>query len=247
MDNKAKPKVRALERRPLLYQTVKEEIKDYITRNALKPGDKLPPETELAQQFGVSRTSVREAVKSLESLGILQARPGAGLCVRSFSFDPLLDNLAYGIMFDMQELKSILEVRFHIEYGMIPRAVEMVDAAQLKQLRDVLGAMREAAAEKRYSEKIDRQFHQTLWSNVENPIVGKILDIFWQVFFQARQRASLEVPEDLMDAHRLHERIVNDLERRDVEAMKQSMDDHHQNILRRVKKLEESLGGRDSG
>src|SRR5688572_817043 len=113
----ASPPIKTMRRKQLLYQTVQQEIKSYIAEHSLKAGDSLPPETELAQQLGISRTSVREAVKSMETLGILEARPGAGLFVRKFSFDPLLDNLPYGLMTGLKDLQDILEIRFHIEYG----------------------------------------------------------------------------------------------------------------------------------
>src|SRR5258706_15386912 len=79
-----------------LYQAAQEAIKNYIIENDLQPGDPLPPEIELTRIFKVSRTSVREAVKSLESLGMIEARSGSGLFVKSFSFEALLDHFAYG-------------------------------------------------------------------------------------------------------------------------------------------------------
>ncbi|HZQ05535.1 MAG TPA: GntR family transcriptional regulator, partial [Anaerolineae bacterium] len=91
-----------MKRRQLLYQTVQEEIKNYIIENELRAGDPLPTEGELARQLDISRNSVREAVKSLEALGILEARSGSGLFVRNFNFDSILDNLPYGIMFSLE-------------------------------------------------------------------------------------------------------------------------------------------------
>ena len=70
--------MKTLGRGQLLYQAVQDEIKSYIVQYSLKPGDLLPPEAELAQQLGVSRNSVREAVKSLETLGIIESRPRHG-------------------------------------------------------------------------------------------------------------------------------------------------------------------------
>ena len=72
---------------PLLYRSVQDRIKRYIVEHDLEGGDALPPETQLTRDLGVSRSSVREAVKALESLGILVTRPGKGLYVRPFSLD----------------------------------------------------------------------------------------------------------------------------------------------------------------
>ena len=73
-----------LKHRPPLYEVLQQKIKNYIIQNSLKPGDRLPSETELAQQLGVSRNSVREAVKALEMLDIVETRSGAGLFVGDF-------------------------------------------------------------------------------------------------------------------------------------------------------------------
>jgi DNA-binding FadR family transcriptional regulator len=232
--------IKLLKRRPLLYQTVQEEIKDYIVQNGLKPGDKLPPETELAKLFGVSRTSVREAVKSMETLGILQARAGAGLCVKSFSFDPLLDNLAYGLMFDQKDVFDMLEVRFHIEHGMAHRAIEKVTDEQLARLKKILEDMRLAAQEGMYVEKYDRMFHNALWSNLENALLGRIVDVFWLVIAQARRRSPIPNPANPMDAYKSHAAIFKALENRDVKAMQECMMKHYMNLQKRVRLIHDA-------
>ena len=86
-------------RGPLLNQAVQERVKDYITDNHLEPGDPLPAEAQLAADLGVSRGSVREAIKSLESLGIVEVRHGSGIYVRRFNFDSIFNLLSYGVIF----------------------------------------------------------------------------------------------------------------------------------------------------
>src|SRR5260370_25756048 len=101
----------------------------------------------------VSRNSVREAVKSLETLGVLESRSGSGLFVRNFSFDPLLQNLAYGFMFDMKELTDVIEVRFHLEVGMSNHAIEAVTPDEIKKLHERLKQMHLASDRRDYSGK----------------------------------------------------------------------------------------------
>src|SRR6266567_958567 len=110
MEQARPPKLKSLGRKKLLYQAVQEEIKSYILKHRLVPGDAIPTEHELAQQLDISRNSVREAVKSLEALGILESRAGSGLYVRSFSFDSILNNLPYGLLFDLKVLMDLVEV-----------------------------------------------------------------------------------------------------------------------------------------
>jgi DNA-binding FadR family transcriptional regulator len=228
---------KALSQKPLLYELVQDEIKSYIVQNALAPGDSLPSEVGLAQQLGVSRNSVREAVKALETLGIVEARTGSGLFVGDFSFDSLLDNLGYGILFHMKELSDILEVRFHVEYGMVERAIAAVTPAQLQQLCEVLTEMRTCAERGEYVAENDRLFHQILWGNVENVAVQKILDVFWGIFRQARERAFIPEPSDLITTYERHARILAALEKKDVAAMQESMIFHYEGIKERLKTM----------
>ncbi|MFN8373668.1 MAG: FadR/GntR family transcriptional regulator [Anaerolineae bacterium] len=237
MANEPQFPIKPVKHRLPLYKVVQQEIKDYIIQNHLKPGDALPPEVALATRLGVSRNSVREAVKALEMLDIVEGRSGAGLFVGSFSFNALLDNFGYGIMFNLTELSDILEVRFHVEYGMIPRAIEAVTTEQIAQLRAIVQQMLANAKAGTYSPENDRLFHQTLWINVENNVLGKILDVFWGIYYQARQLTSIPEPRDLMRTYERHLRIVEALEARDVSAMQESMVSHYEGIKDRLKQL----------
>lgn len=234
MFSKPKFETRKLKRPQLLYQAVQDEVKAYIIENALVPGDALPPETELAEQLGVSRNSVREAIKSLETLGIVEARTGAGLFVRNFSFDPLIENLAYGLLFDLKDLADILELRFHIEHSMIDQAVKAVTAEQLQQLYATLQRMRQAIeGNENYTEE-DRLFHRTLWANVSNRSVGKIIDVFWMAFSQARQQAAIPSNPDQMEVYQWHVDIVEALAGGDIEVARVAMLRHYGNIQKHL-------------
>lgn len=234
--------MKVLKRRQWLYQAVQEEVKSYIVKNGLKPGEPLPSETELAQQLGVSRSSVREAVKSLETLGILEARTGAGLFVSSFSFDPLINNLGYGTVFDLEGLTDILEVRSYIEYGMVERAINAVTAQQLQRLRVLLERMRLLAEQGIYSPENDRNFHQVLWENVGNTVAARILDVFWKVFHEAQERAAIPEPVDPVGTYQAHVRIVEALEQGALEAMRANVRSHYIGIARCLDMLRNAEG-----
>lgn len=235
--------LRPEKRRQLLYQTAQDDIKSYIVQNGLKPGAPLPPESELAQQLRISRNSVREAVKSLEALGILEVRPGAGLFVRSFSFDPILDNLAYGIQFDVKKLSDLLEVRHYIEVGAVARVVESTTPAQLEQLAAVLTKMRTAAEEGKYSPDLDESFHRLLYENIDNTALLKILSIFWDIYREAQDRVSMPEPANPMDTYQRHVLIVAALEARDVTAMQAAIEHHRTGVDARMRMLEAAQTG----
>lgn len=245
MHSKSKFVNRKLKRPQFLYQAVQDEVKAYIIEQSLVPGDALPPETELAEQLGVSRNSVREAIKSLETLGIVEARTGAGLFVRNFSFDPLIENLAYGMMFDLKDLADILEVRFHIEHSMIDQAVAAVTDEQLGQFQAILERMRTLLGQgKDYAEE-DRLFHRTLWANVKNRSVGKIVDVFWMIFSQARQRTPIPSNPDPMQIYQWHADIVDSLVAGDTEAARVAIVRHYGNIQRVLNEMRIHRTGED--
>lgn len=230
--------VNTVKRRQLLHQIAQEEIKAFITENALKPGDPLPTEAVLVEQLGISRTSVREAVKALEALGILEARVGAGLFVRSFSFDPIFDNLAYGLHFEIKKLSDVLEARYHLEYGMVPRVIEAQTPEQLRHLHAALAKMREVADSGGYSPEYDEAFHRTLYENVGNSVVLKILEVFWTIYRQAQDKVSMPPPMDPIATYTRHADLVESLEARDIPAMQAAMARHRLGVDARVRMLE---------
>jgi len=227
MTGKQSSPMKTLKRKELLYQTVQEEIKAYIVRNDLKPGDFLPTELELSHQLGVGRSSIREAVKSLTTLRIIDARPGAGLFVCDFSFEPLLKHMGYGMLFGLRDLQDVLDVRLCLETGMAEEVVRASTPEQISRLRSILSRMYDMAEQGQHSPHDDRKLHQVLWENVDNAILGKLLDIFWMVFLQAQERASIPGPGNPMDAYHRHLSIVDDLERGDVEAFRADLASHY--------------------
>jgi DNA-binding FadR family transcriptional regulator len=232
--------IKPLRRKQLLYQLAQEAIKSYIIEHSLKPGDPLAPETDLAQQLGIGRNSVREAVKALEALGILEARAGAGVFVRTFSFDSILDNLPYGLHFEIKRLADVLEVRYHIEYGMVPRVIESQTPSQLQHLHRILAKMREMADRGRYSAEYDETFHRLLYENIDNSVLLTVLHVFWAIYRQAQDMVSMPEPTDPLDTYQRHADLVLALEARDVGAMQSAIMAHGKGVDSRVRMLEQA-------
>ncbi|MBP8135615.1 MAG: FadR family transcriptional regulator, partial [Rhodoferax sp.] len=145
------------------YKLVALAIKEFIESNGLKKGDALPAEAAFAQQLGISRPSLREGVKALESVGVLESRHGEGVFVADFSFDPIVDNLPYSLLADDAQLLHLLEVRTALEVGMIPKIVQIVPAQDLIKLRQLASRMHELALRDISFEDEDREFHATLF------------------------------------------------------------------------------------
>src|SRR5688572_6879512 len=146
-----------------LFESAQEAIRGYILEHGLRPNDALPPEGQLAREMGISRASVREAVKALEALGILESRTGSGLRVRAFSLDPILDNLGYGLLFDTNSVLELIAVRQHLEVGFIEEVARQATPQQLRVLRSIVDRMGERAARGEPFLEEDRFFHQALY------------------------------------------------------------------------------------
>jgi DNA-binding FadR family transcriptional regulator len=234
------PALKPLARQRLLHHSVQDAVRDFILDNKLQAGDPLPPETDLARQLGVSRNSVREAVKALESLGILESRRGSGLFVRAFSFAPLLENLHYGLLFDLRELAELLEVRRVLETGLIGSAMAAMPETALAALRDDVTAMKERAGRGEGFEEEDRRFHQILFEPLGNRTVLKLLDTFWLTYREASRHADMRNPDPVSTA-KDHAAIYEAVAAGDIEEARTALDQHYAGVARRLARAQAQL------
>ncbi len=165
-----------------LHEAVRDYIKQYILEHKLQPGDSLPPEGQLAQELGVGRSSVREAVKALQSLGIVEARQGNGLFVREYNFDPVLEILSYGMRFNHTILLEFFQIRLWLEAAIIGDAVRQIEAEQIAQLDAVLALWAERTRAGRSWADLDKQFHEILYQTLNNQTLLKLLEVFWLAY-----------------------------------------------------------------
>lgn len=228
--------IKPVYRPPLIYHSVQDAIRNYIVDNNMQPGDMLPPENELARQLGVSRNSVREAVRSLESLGVVETRRGSGLYVRDFSLEPILENLPYRLLTDLRELSDLLQVRRVLETGMIETAMEAMSAEQKQRLADVVEAMRLHADKGETFAPEDREFHGLLFDHLDNTILTRLLDIFWQTF----NRASRLIPiwdADPVWTYQAHKAILDAIVANDPALTRAALDAHYSGLAGRLARI----------
>lgn len=221
--------IKPLNRPPLLHVSVQESLRTYIDDNQLKAGDALPPENFFAQQLRVSRNSVREAIKALESLGILETRRGIGVFVKAFSFEPLLDNLAYGLRGTLRDVEEVLEMRRVLEVALIEKTVPLIGQADIDELRQVVAAMKAHAEHNENFAEEDQLFHQLLFRCQGNRMMTRMLDVFWLAFYKASDFVNLSNP-DPMATWRDHHEIVEAIAARDIEKVRQRLDRHYEGI-----------------
>jgi DNA-binding FadR family transcriptional regulator len=170
----------SLRREPLSHQ-VKERLKVYFVANGLTTGDPIPTEHELSAKLDVSRTALREALKSLESLGIIEVRPGTGRFLATFNVNAILDNLAYGIECNVRDFRDILDVRIALEEAFLIRYVDRFTPERIRELRDIVESMRRLI-DKGGSEdeliQIHTEFHLALYREPGNWLLSSLIKTF---------------------------------------------------------------------
>ena len=222
-------------RGPALYTAVSDYIKDYILKNDLKPGDPLPPEGQLVEDLGVGRSSVREAVKSLQSLGIIEVRQGNGLFVRELNFDPMLEAFLFGMQFNPHTLAELLQVRTWLEVAVIGDAVGLMRAEELTQLDAVLATWQERVEAGEEYADLDESFHQIIYGVIGHETLMKLFSVFWIVFVTLENDVTHDPdPQGVLNSHRS---IVEALRAHDVALTRRRLTQHFDSIKVRTQKF----------
>lgn len=217
-----------------IHQEVQDRIKEYILSNGLRPGDPLPSETQLAEQLQVSRAMIREALRSLESLGVIRSRRGEGRYVNTFSLDPIVRNLNYSMLFDAEDVSDILDVRECLEAGFIGQAIAAMDEETLGRLRELIRQMQEKADHGMEFLEEDLAFHREIFRVVGNHLLLKLLDVFWDVYKSLRDQR-LRVVKNLQQEARNHAEILEAIEAGDAGLARQRLVDHFNGIKDRLR------------
>ncbi len=183
VDGSAAEPLKTLRRERLLDRAT-EAIKDYILANRLAGGDRLPSELELARSLGVSRNVIRQAVSSLETLGIVRVAQGSGIYVRDVVDTDIFRQLAAWIDAGDLNNQEFVQVRSIFERGIFELLMERASDADLDQLAELAVALRDAPTDED-SQRLHDEFHQALLAATGNRFLltlGTILNrFFWSV------------------------------------------------------------------
>lgn len=215
------------------YRQAQVAIKRYIEEHHLQPGDLLPSEGQLAKDMGMSRLSLREGVKTLEAVGILEARQGEGLYVKAFTFDSIFENLPYSFATDGKSLRDLLQVRTALEEGLIGMMAAKATPAQLEHLEHLAGQMLTKARAGKTFEDEDRQFHLTLYGPLENPFLNRLVELFWEVFRRLHGSAGVS-HWNLEQTAQDHQDIIAALRAGDTQRTTEAMRSHFRQINERL-------------
>ncbi len=212
-----------------LYEQIVAQIEKSIAEGALKPGDQLPPEREMAQQFGVSRTAVREAVKALREKGLVEAYTGRGTFVVNGTSQ--LMRQSFDVLMKMGEVedgfRNLAELRSIVEPEIVMLAAERADEADLTAMREAVNIM-EGAQDADSFVEADLDFHLALAEAAGNPLILSLIDSI--VGLLREQRIRIFNVDHARRGQYHHKRILAAVEKHDAEKARKAMRAHLEQI-----------------
>ena len=225
-----------------LYQQIVQQVEASILKGQLKPGDQLPAERDLAQRFGVSRTAVREAVKTLREKGLVEAYSGRGTFVTDGTSQAIRQSLDLMIRINQQDgWANLVELRLVLEPEIAGVAASRIDEQLMSTMRETVAIMDRSLREPDAFVEADLDFHLALAEAVGNPLILSLLDSIVGLLREQRSRIfNIAGGPERGQFH--HKRILAAIEQRDQEAAREAMRAHLQQVLKDSSSLVDSPG-----
>ncbi len=208
-----------------IYEEIVRQVKQMISEGRLKSGDRLPPERDLSEKFVVSRTSVREALRALESLGLIEIRPGEGTFVREVSVEALIAPLALVMTSQREAIHELFEARRLLEPALAALAASRATPEEIQEMERILEAQAKEVAAGHTGFAQDAQFHAAIGAAAHNRAITRIAHAIMDLLTQSREE-SLNTPGRPTRSHEDHRRVLAAVAARDERLARQAMLDH---------------------
>lgn len=222
-----------------LYEQIVQQIEDSILTGVLKAGDQLPAERELAQQFGVSRTAVREAVKALREKGLVEAYSGRGTFITNGTSQAIRQSLDRMIKIGQPNgFMQLVEVREMLEPEIAALAATRIEPQHLSSMREAIAVMDRERTDASAFIEADLDFHLALAEAALNPLILSLIDSIVGVLREQRTRI-FEMPGGPERGQFHHKRILEAVEQRDPEKARAAMRAHLKQVREDSRAAEE--------
>ncbi len=217
-----------------IHEEVVSQIHELIKEGRVKAGDQLPSERELAETFKVSRTSVREALRALETRGLIISRTGMGNFVADLPIESLVATLAKLLIEEKDALADIFELRKLIEPQIASLAAERATAKDIERIKRLLNKQKEQVQGGATGVDADTEFHFAIGQATQNHAIEKLVSGLLGVLSHSREE-SLQTPGRSQASIDSHRAIVTAIEQHDQakarEAMRHHIEQVEQNVL----------------
>ncbi|GAA3827520.1 FadR/GntR family transcriptional regulator [Streptomyces chiangmaiensis] len=218
-------------------QLIVDQIRMLLKEERLQPGDRLPSERELCTQFGVSRVTVREALRSLEASGLVEIRLGArgGAFVTAPSSRRVGEGLADLLSLSPLTATEVTEARLVFELGIVPLIIERATEEDLDALRALCDEHAEAVKQGTYDMEMSADFHTRVAACTHNGAIEMLVQSFHGPLLMSLREAQSIEPQMGHRGSKEHRKFVEAIAARDAEAATEIMRTHLQRTASRVK------------
>jgi GntR family transcriptional repressor for pyruvate dehydrogenase complex len=201
---------------------VVEHVRELIAQGRLRPGDRLPPERELARRVGISRPSLRTGLRSLVAMGVVRARQGSGTYITDGP--PTLAPDSLGLLAKLHGFKraEMFEARRVLEVGVAGLAAERASGEQLATMAEALAGIFASMDDPLNWLLQDIRFHRAVASAASNPVLAALVELVSGLFYD-RRRLTIARARDLKQSSEAHGRIYAAIRARDPERSRAEM------------------------
>ncbi len=208
-----------------VYEEIVAKIKDMLEKGRLKSGDQLPGERELSEVFQVSRSSVREALRTLETQGFLESRQGDGTYIASKPVESLVSPLASAIFSEKDSQMELFEMRRLIEPRLAHLAAERATQEEIAMMEQALVLQEEAVARGETGTDVDKSFHYIMAKATKNKVLLRLTDSMRDLLAESRDKY-LQVEGRPDKSILRHRQVLDAIKARDGELAAQVMLEH---------------------
>jgi GntR family transcriptional regulator, transcriptional repressor for pyruvate dehydrogenase complex len=229
-----------------IYEEVAEALHELIRTGQLKPGDRLDSVQQLAENFQVGRSAIREALSALKAMGLVEMKQGEGTFVKGFEAKQITFPLSTAILMNKKDVAHLLEVRKIIESGTAASAARNRNASDLQAMSHALEQMEHVQGDEELGEKADFTFHLALSAASQNPLLSKLMDhvsgLMAETMKETRRLWLYSKQTTMEKLYEQHVEIYNAIEKQNEEKARQAMLSHLENVEEILEKYFEETG-----
>jgi GntR family transcriptional repressor for pyruvate dehydrogenase complex len=209
-----------------IFEQVIEQVNDLVRSEKFNPGDQLPPERQISEMMGVHRHSVREALKILEYMGVIETKAGSGTVISNLRKDILVERIKKASIFSPQAfLLELVELRLILEPQLAALAAERATDVDLEAMKEAVEALERENETAGAMTDADEKLHSAIARATHNETISRVIGPVMEMLWEFRERLA-NTPLRRKKAIEEHKRIYEAIRRRSVKAAQARMKEH---------------------
>lgn len=211
--------------RPPVVNEIVEQLVGFILNERLKPGDKLPTERELIERLSIGRSTLREAIKTLSAVGVLEVKRGSGTFVSDGNMSILVKPIAWGLLMSQDSIDHVIEARGVLEVTLAGWAAERATDTEIAEIGRILGKLEASQYDLEAYVESDLAFHVAIARAAHNPMFSQILTLIQEVL-RIWMKVTYLQSGGAADSMSVHRKIYEAIQARDAHTARQLMEAH---------------------